>query len=89
MLFISRATYLFPHRQLGVIGQHSWSVEALDISHDGAYIASTSVDQKLRFWPIAFFEDTEFLSSVDKKSKQRNLPSSNVLDRAEFFSDMA
>uniref|UniRef100_A0A1B6JR77 WD repeat-containing protein 55 homolog n=1 Tax=Homalodisca liturata TaxID=320908 RepID=A0A1B6JR77_9HEMI len=83
-----RATYLFPNRQLGVVGRHDLSVESLDISHDGAYIASSSLDQRLRFWPIAFFEDPDLLQ-VDKAGRQRHLPSSNVVDRSEFFADLA
>lgn len=89
-LFICyRATYLFPHQQLGIVGHHSLSVEALDISHDGEFVASSSVDQTLKFWPISYFEDSNFLSSLNKTNNQRNLPSSNVVDRADFFSGLA
>jgi len=84
-----RATYLFPHKQLGMVGQHSLSVEALDISHDGAYVASCALDNKLRFWPIGYFEDTDLMASVAGTKKQSNLPSSNVIDRSQFFSDLA
>lgn len=71
-----------------MVGHHDLSVEAMDISHDGAFLASSSVDQTLRFWPISFFENPELLA-VDNKNKQRNLPSSNVVDRADFFADLA
>lgn len=79
---------MFPHKQLGIVGRHDLSVEALDISHDGAFIASSSVDQKLRFWPISFFENPDILD-VNKRNKQRNLPSSNIVDNASFFADLA
>lgn len=83
-----RATYLFPHKNLGIVGHHSLSVESLDISHDGEFIASCSLDQILRFWPISYFEDISTYS-VDKKEKNRNLPSSNYVDRKVFFADLA
>jgi len=84
-----RATYMFPHKQLGVVGKHELSVEALDISHDGAFIASCSLDARLRFWPISYFEDCDTLVSADSKTRPRNLPSSNVVDRSQFFADLA
>lgn len=83
-----RAAYLFPHKNLGIVGHHSLSVEALDISHDGEFIASCSLDQSLRFWPISYFEDVDTFK-IDKKEKHRNLPSSNYVDKKDFFADLA
>ncbi|XP_075234496.1 WD repeat-containing protein 55 homolog [Lycorma delicatula] len=80
-----RATYLFPNRGLGIVGQHQLSVDALDISHDGKYIASCSLDQKINFWPISFFNDIDF---SDVLNDQTNLPSSQYADRRTFFADL-
>uniref|UniRef100_A0A1B6E1Q1 WD repeat-containing protein 55 homolog n=1 Tax=Clastoptera arizonana TaxID=38151 RepID=A0A1B6E1Q1_9HEMI len=85
---VLRATYLLPNRNLGIVGQHSLSVENLDISHDGEYIASCSLDQKLRFWPISYFEDLNTISSTNK-NPNHNLPSSNFSNRGDFFADLA
>ncbi|KAJ8865910.1 hypothetical protein PR048_033433 [Dryococelus australis] len=86
-----RATHMFPHRHLGVVGQHQFSVECLDISGDGTYIASSSHDQLIKFWNIKYFEDIEV--NVKEKSKKKvemrhNLPSSKAKNSADFFSGL-
>lgn len=80
-----RATYLFPNKGLGIVGQHQLSVDALDISHDGRFIASCSLDQKIHFWPISFFNDIDFSNDM---SDNTNLPSSQYTDRRTFFADL-
>jgi len=88
--WFSRATHLFPQRHLGVVGQHQLSVESLDISCDGQFIASCSHDQKIKFWNIKYFEDIQ----VDGKKKakkaeiNRNLPSSKCPNVSDFFSGL-
>lgn len=52
-----RAVHLFPHRFLGVVGHHRFPVERLDISTCGRYIASSSHDNRVRFWNISFFDE--------------------------------
>lgn len=86
-----RATNTFPMQHLGVVGQHSLSVEALDISHDGEYLASCSLDNTIQFWPISYFEDIRVKTEkVSKKKKAaHNLPSSKFSNAADFFSGLA
>lgn len=87
---ILRATHLFPQRHLGVVGQHQLSVESLDISNDGQFIASCSHDQKIKFWNVKYFEDIK----VDGKKKAKkaelhhNLPSSKCTNVSDFFSGL-
>jgi WD40 repeat protein len=87
---ILRAIHLFPQRHLGVVGQHQLSVESLDISCDGQFIASCSHDQKIKFWNIKYLEDIQ----VDGKKKakkteiNRNLPSSKCPNVSDFFSGL-
>lgn len=83
--FCSRATYLFPNKGLGIVGQHQLSVDAMDISHDGRFIASCSLDQKICFWPISFFNDIDFSSVLNDDT---NLPSSQYTDRKTFFAGL-
>ncbi|GLH05045.1 WD repeat-containing protein 55 homolog [Gryllus bimaculatus] len=88
---ILRATHLFPHRHLGVAGQHQLPVECVDISHDGDLIASYGHDQLIKFWRIRYFEDIEIdgkKKSV-KKTQSHNLPSSKYKNASDFFADMA
>jgi len=90
LFLVFRATHLFPQRHLGVVGQHQLSVESLDISCDGQFIASCSHDQKIKFWNIKYFEDIQ----VDGKKKakkaeiNRNLPSSKCPNVSDFFSGL-
>lgn len=88
-----RATHLFPHRHLGVVGQHDLCVESLDISSDGTIIASSGYDNDVKFWNIQYFEDFEKVTSKHNKHNKRkemefNLPSSKRKNVAEFFSDL-
>lgn len=88
-----RATHLFPHRHLGVVGQHELSVECVDISNNGELIASTSINNDIKFWNIKYFEDFEKVDAKHKKHNKRkemefNLPSSKRKNVSEFFSDL-
>lgn len=86
-----RATSSFPMQHLGVIGQHSMSVEALDISHDGEYIASCSLDNSINFWAIDYFENIRLKTEkvTDKQKKMHhNLPSSKFGNASDFFSGL-
>lgn len=56
-----RATHLFPHRHLGIVGQHNLAVEHVDICNNGQFIASSSHNNDIRFWNIQYFEDFENL----------------------------
>ncbi|XP_026487768.1 WD repeat-containing protein 55 homolog isoform X1 [Vanessa tameamea] len=91
---ILRAAHMFPQRQLGIVGQHSLPVEALDISHDGQYIASCSHDNDVKFWNIAYFESIDTMIDVNHKQNKKkdminNLPSSNIKNASDFFSGLA
>nr|CAH7729861.1 unnamed protein product [Callosobruchus chinensis] len=88
-----RATHLFPHRHLGIAGQHSLSVENIDICNTGKFIASSSHDNEIRFWNIEYFEDFEKVSQKHSKHNRRkelknNLPSSMAKNSSDFFSGL-
>ncbi|EEB12435.1 WD-repeat protein, putative [Pediculus humanus corporis] len=85
-----RAVNFFPQKQLGVVGQHDFSIESLDISHDGEFIASSSIDQKVKFWNIRYFEDliAEEKKTDKKIDMEKNLPSSKVKNFSDFFGEM-
>lgn len=88
----NRATSLFPHRHLGIAGQHEFSVEALDISNDGTLIASSSLNNDVKFWNVQYFETLDVAEPSVKGGKQKqlvhNLPSSEMNNRADFFADL-
>lgn len=89
---VIRAMHLVPGRILGVVGQHSLAVEAMDISNSGELIATSSHDNDIKFWNIKYFEDFDAINYNEKPSKKtakHNLPSSLVANRADFFSDLA
>lgn len=88
-----RATYLFPHRHLGIVGQHKLSVECVDICSTGQFIASSSHDNDIKFWNIEYFENFEKVSQKHKKHNKKhelwnNLPSSEIKNVSDFFSDL-
>lgn len=88
---VIRAMHLVPGRILGIVGQHSLAVEAMDISHDGELIASSSHDNDIRFWNIKYFEDfdeIDYTSKPDKKAARHNFPSSLAPNRSDFFADL-
>src|SRR5207244_4177468 len=91
-IFLSdRAVHLFPHRFAGVVGQHEFPVEKVDISGDGRLVSSCSHDQIVRFWNTNYFEDLEVdgrKKSVKKKDMKKSLPSSRKQDAREFFSGL-
>lgn len=91
-----RATHLFPHQSLGIVGQHDFSVECLDISHEGSIIASAAAAGGfVKFWNIKYIEETEVVREKKKKKKakasqrEHNLPSSQVRNTSDFFADLA
>lgn len=88
-----RASHMFPQKQLGIVGQHNLPVERLDISHDGQFIASSSVDNDVKFWNISYFENIENLIEIDhkqnkKQDMKKNLPSSNFNNASDFYSGL-
>ncbi|XP_056644273.1 WD repeat-containing protein 55 homolog [Diorhabda sublineata] len=86
-----RATHLFPHRHLGVVGQHDLSIENVDICNTGQFIASSSHNNDIKFWNIQYFEDFEKVNHKKhnkKKELKNNLPSSNIKNASEFFSGL-
>ncbi|XP_076230809.1 WD repeat-containing protein 55 homolog [Calliopsis andreniformis] len=88
---ILRAISLFPHRQLGVVGQHNLSIEALDVNRDGTIIASSSHNNDIKFWNVQYFETLNVAERVKggkRKQIRHNLPSSKVDTASSFFSDL-
>ena len=88
---ILRATSLFPHHNLGVVGQHSLSIEALDVNCDGTLIASSSHNNDIKFWNVQYFETLNVVERVKggkQKQLKHNLPSSKIDNASSFFSDL-
>ncbi|XP_011157689.1 WD repeat-containing protein 55 homolog isoform X1 [Solenopsis invicta] len=88
---VVRATSLFPHRNLGIVGQHDFSVEILDISNDGTLIASSSHNNDIKFWNVQYFETlnvTEPKKGGKRKWLEYNLPSSQINNRSDFFAEL-
>lgn len=87
-----RATHMFSHQQLGIVGQHNFPIEQLDVSGNGELLASISHDNTIKFWNIKYLEDIK-VSDRDKMDKKKilthNLPSSKVANPGDFFADMA
>lgn len=90
---ILRALNCVPGRNLGVVGQHSLAVDAMDINHSGEYIASSSDNNEVKFWNIKYLEELDNINFKDKQNKvkeqKHNLPSSKVRNAGDFFSDLA
>lgn len=86
-----RATHLFPHQPLGIVGQHDFSVECLDVSNDGGLIASAAAaGGYVKFWNIKYIEEIQVSCTKKKKKKaELNLPSSSVRNAGDFFADLA
>lgn len=89
---ILRATHLFPHKHLGIVGQHNISVERMDICNAGTFIASCSHNNDIKFWNISYFNDMEVSTANKKQNKRKdlrnNLPSSKARNASDFFSGM-
>ncbi|XP_014612590.1 PREDICTED: WD repeat-containing protein 55 homolog [Polistes canadensis] len=88
---ILRATSLFPHHNLGVVGQHNFPIEALDINRDGTLIASSSHNNDIKFWNVEYLETlntSERIKGGKQKQMKHNLPSSKVDNASDFFADL-
>lgn len=65
------------------------SVEAMDITHDGQYVASVGLDETVKFWEIRYFEDMHVKPEKAKKTDaQNNLPSSQFSNPGAFFAEL-
>lgn len=89
---VLRALHCVPGRNLGVVGQHSLAVDAMDIDQSGEYIASSADNNEIKFWNIKYFEDLDDIKYNEKHNKSKehkyNLPSSKVANAGDFFSDL-
>lgn len=90
---ILRATYLFPNRHLGIVGQHEdSSAEKVDICNKGTFIASYSLENDIRFWNIEYFSELgvedKHKKHNAKKEMRNNLPSSKYVNSSDFFSGL-
>lgn len=82
---------MFPHRQLGIVGHHDFSIETLDISNNGTLIASSSHNNDIKFWNVQYFETlnvTESVKGGKQKRLEHNLPSSEINNRSDFFAEL-
>ncbi|KAK0159647.1 hypothetical protein PV327_010741 [Microctonus hyperodae] len=86
-----RAYSLFPHRRLGIVGQHNFPIESIDVSNNGALIATSSHDNLIKFWNVQYFETMNLQEQI-KGGKQvqmkYNLPSSKINNPSDFFKDL-
>lgn len=86
---ILRGMHVVPGRNLGIVGQHSLGIEALDISNNGELIASSSHDNDVKFWNIKYFEDFDSIKYNQKQNKSKDLTnhlqSSKYKTAANFF----
>ncbi|XP_054716334.1 WD repeat-containing protein 55-like [Uloborus diversus] len=81
-----RAVQLFPTRFLGVLGSHNgFSIDGLSASFDKTLLASSSFDQKVKFWDLSGIDDmkSEDVKETKKKHSQLNRQVN------DFFSDIA
>ncbi|XP_043269333.1 WD repeat-containing protein 55 homolog isoform X2 [Venturia canescens] len=88
---ILRATSIFPHKHLGIVGQHNFSIESLDISNDGTLIASSSHNNDVKFWNVKYFETLNMdgpMKGGKRKQMKHNLPSSKMDNASDFFADL-
>lgn len=89
---VLRALHCIPGRNLGVVGQHSLAVDAMDINQSGEYIASSADNNEIKFWNIKYFEDLDDIKYNEKHNKSKehkhNLPSSKLANAGDFFSDL-
>jgi len=75
---------------LGVVGQHDFGVDSLDINRSGKLIASAAGDTAVKFWNINYLAEVEVATVKTNKEKdlKNNLPSSEQANRGSFFADM-
>lgn len=79
-------------RHIGVVGQHGATVESMDINRDGTLIATGSIDNKVCFWNVEYFEEVSMTDKNKKdndKARENNLPSSHSVNASDFFAGMA
>jgi len=84
-----RAFHFFPHKPVGIIGEHPTMIQHMDISSDGRTLVTTAHEEELRFWDVGFLEDVRVAPEEKKaRAKKQQLPSSNKQNSAEFFAGM-
>merc|ERR1712240_382353 len=76
-----RAVHLYPHRFLGVVGQHEQElpIERMDVSSSGEFIASISHDNRVKFWNVSYLEEMDY----NKTKKPLVLPKSMVRSKSK------
>lgn len=76
-------------RHVGIVGQHSSTIECIDINKDGKLLTTSSIDKEIHFWNIEYFEDviiTDKMVTNNNKARENNLPSSHGINVDTFFS---
>jgi len=76
-----RAVHLYPHRFLGVVGQHEQElpIERMDVSSSGEFIASISHDNRVKFWNVSYLEEMDY----NKTKKPGILPKTAVKNKGK------
>jgi len=76
-----RAVHLYPHRFLGVVGHHEdeFPIERLDVNTTGEMVASTSHDNRVKFWNVTYLEEMDY----NKQKKPGVLPKTAVRSKSK------
>ncbi|GFS54611.1 WD repeat-containing protein 55 [Nephila pilipes] len=78
-----RAVQLSPKRILGYLGSHAgFTVERVRMCYEKLFIASSSYDEKIKFWDLSGIEE---LKMGEIKKKTSKLP---CIGKESFFSDL-
>lgn len=84
-----RAVNLFPHRFLGVIGDHDdLPVNSLTIDSESVILASCGHDQKIKFWDVEHFHQLGKLEKRKSKASDVNKRLTSKGTQENFFSDL-
>jgi len=82
-----RASSLFPNKPLGIIGKHcDFPIVSVDLCKDRKYLASTSADQKVKFWNVE--ELVNKAEDTKKVPKGQDLKLALNTKRNNFFSGL-
>jgi len=96
-----RVVSILPNKLIGVIGEHEdFPIERLKISRDSKILASSSHDNKVKFWDVSFFfgdkgedsdsdeSDNEKTDVVGLQSKMQKQKQKKHKPSKPFFSDL-
>jgi WD40 repeat protein len=83
---VIRAVHMFPHRFIGQVGHHEghMPIEKMDVSGQGNLVASTSHDNRVKFWDISYLQDMDYVKKMKpvlKKKGQKKKKIDEVVDK--------